>query len=183
MRFLVWICRVILLATVAAFVATLFYMTHTVGTEWASAKPALNLVTVIGAAVLGFVWPLMRRYWQALLLLISLVVFRGLFGFQDFEDLKTPLLTPFQSDYLWVPIGVVAVVLVVTLVARAVVSDRKVRALKHVQSLGIPGPNAALAVVPPASLVISAPEPTVPAQDTNAAPEGPAVAPEVKTKR
>lgn len=181
MRFLVWTCRVILLATVAAFVATLFYMTHDVGTQIDSAKPALNLITVIGAAVLGFVWPLMRRYWQALLLLISLGAFRGLFGFQGFESLKTPLLTPFQVDYLWVAIGVTAAALLVTLVARAIISDKKLRALRHVQSLGIPGPNAAVAVTPPASLVTPAPEPATPAQNASAAPEEPAPAP--KTKR
>jgi hypothetical protein len=172
MRFLVWICRVILLATVAAFVATLFYMTHNMGTQMDSAKPALNLVTVIGASVLGLGWPLMRRYWQALILLISLGVLRGLFGFQDFESLRIPLLTPFQADYLWVPIGVVAAALVVTLIARAVTSDRKLRALKHVQSLGIPGPKPAVAVAPPASLVTPGSEPATPAEDAAAAPEG-----------
>jgi len=183
MRFLVWICRLILLATVAAFVAILFYMTHDVGTQMDSAKPALNLITVIGSAVLGFVWPLMRRYWQALLLLISVGAFRGLFGFQGFEGLKTPLLTPFQVDFLWVPIGVTAAALVVTLIARAVVSDKRMRALKHVQSLGIPGPNAAVAVKPPAALATPSPAPTAPAQDTTLAPEEPGAATETKGKK
>jgi hypothetical protein len=171
MRFLVWVCRVILVATVAAFVATLFYMTHNVGTDMDSAKPALNLITVIGAAVLGLVWPLMRRYWQALVLLISLGVFRGLFGFQDFESLKTPLLTPFQADYLWVPIGVTAAALLITLVARALTSDRKLRALRHAQSLGIPGPAAYVAVTPPAALVTPEPAFVAATPEAPAAPE------------
>lgn len=174
MRFLVWICRVILAATIAAFVATVFYMTHDVGTQMDSAKPALNLITVIGAGVLGLAWPLMRRYWQALLLLISLGALRGLFGFEDFADLKTQLLTPFQVDYLWIPVGVVAVFLVVTLVTRAIVSDKKLRALKRAQSPSIPGPKPPVEVTPAAFVAASGPEAEAPAQPAAAAPEEPA---------
>jgi hypothetical protein len=173
MRFLVWICRLILLATVAAFVATLFYMTHDVGTQLDSAKPALNLITVIGSAALGFAWPLMRRYWQALILLISVGAFRGLFGFDDFESLKTPLLTPFQVDYLWIPIGVVAVFLVVTLVTRAIVSDKKLRTLKHVRPVGIPNPTPPVVATPAAPVAASVPEAEAPAQPAAATTEEP----------
>ncbi len=174
MRFLVWVCRVILAATIAAFVATIFYMTHDVGTQMDSAKPALNLITVIGAGVLGLAWPLMRRYWQALLLLISLGVLRGLFGFEDFVSLKTHLLTPFQVDYLWIPIGIVAVFLVVTLVTRAVVSDKKLRALRHAQSPGIRVPTPPVAATPAAPVAVSGSEPEAPAQPAAATTEEPA---------
>jgi hypothetical protein len=156
MRFLVWTCRVIMAVVVAAFVATVFYMTHSVGTDMDSAKPVLNLITVIGAALVGLAWPLMRRYWQALILLVTLGVLRGLFGTgPGFSSLKYPLLTPFQCDYLWISIGVVALALVASLVVRAVASDRALRAMKQVPSIGAAAPAAAVAepVTRPASLV------------------------------
>jgi hypothetical protein len=164
MRVAIWTCRVIMVVVIAAFVATVFYMTHDVGTDMDSSKPALNLITVIGTALLGLVWPLMRRYWQALILLVSLGVFRGLFGTgPGLSSIEAPLLTPFQSDYLWVSIGVVALALVASLVVRAVVSDRALRVLKQTQSTwnpalavaGAPAEAAAPTMVPPASLVVA----------------------------
>jgi hypothetical protein len=181
MRFVVWTCRVIMAAVIVAFVATVFYVTHDVGTHMDGAKPVLNLITVAGAALVGFIWPLLRRYWQGLMLLVSLLVMRGLFGRPEIPgpSLETPLLTPFQSDFLWIPIGVVALMLVVTLVARAVASDRKLRALKQAAVAAAPKPAPVVAaadtVVPPAALVVTEPEPAV------AAPEAPGAAPEEST--
>jgi hypothetical protein len=161
MRFLVWVCRLILVVVVAAFVATIFYVTHDVGTQMDSAKPALNLVTVIGAGLLAFFWPLMRRYWQALALLVSLGALRVLFGQPELFklDLLNPLLTPFQSDFLWIPIGVAPFMLLVTLVARAVASDRKLRAMKQVVATAtVVSAATAVAVAVPEPLMVAAPE-------------------------
>jgi hypothetical protein len=163
MRFLVWTLRVIMAVVVAAFVATVFYMTHAVGTDMDGVKPTLNLITVIGTALVGLAWPLMRRYWQALILLLGLGVARGLFGTDPgLSSLNYPLLTPFQSDYLWISIGVVALASIVSLVIRAVVSDQKLRALKQAREAAIIGsaPAVAEAVSPPASLVTADPADT-----------------------
>jgi hypothetical protein len=170
---------------VAAFVATVFYMTHAVGTDMDSVKPALNLIAVIGTALVGFAWPLMRRYWQALILLVTLCVLRGLFGTgPGLSSLKYPLLTPFQSDYLWISIGVVALALVASLVMRAVVSDRALRAMKQASALGT-GPVAAAAaavVAPPVSLAAMDSGPAVPEGEVLAAPEDPTVTTEPAEK-
>ena len=164
MRFLVWTCRLIMAVVVAAFVATVFYMTHAVGTDMDSVKPVLNLITVIGTAVVGLAWPLMRRYWQALILLVALGVLRGLFGEgPGLSTLNYPLLTPFQSDYLWISIGVVVLALIVSLVTRAVASDRALRAMKQVPAVGT-GATAVVAaepLTPPASLAAAYVEPPV----------------------
>ena len=130
MRFLVWLCRVIVVVVIGAFVAVIFYLTHSVSMP-DSAKAALNWVTVAGTAVIGLAWPLMRRYWQALLLLIGLGVMRALFGEgPGLSSLRIPLLTPFQSDFLWVSIGVVVLVSIVALVTRAILGDRAIRAMR-----------------------------------------------------
>jgi hypothetical protein len=183
MRFLVWVCRLIMLVVVAAFVATIFYVTHDVGTQMDSAKPALNLITVIGAALLGFLWPLMRRYWQAFALLVSLGALRILFGQPELFklDLLNPLLTPFQSDFLWIPIGVAPFMLLVTLVARAVASDRKLRAMKQVVATANLAPTSATLTPVATYLAAAVPSPPVAAApDLVAAPvePEPAVAPE-----
>ena len=170
MRLLVWLCRVILFVVVGAFVATVFYMTHDVGTDMDSAKPVLNLVTVIGAGLLGFVWPLIRRYWQALLLLIGLGVLRGLFAADPgLSSLRTPLLTPFQSDYLWISIGVVGFFLIATLAGRAITSDRKLRALKQAPTIGTPAMEVKPAQSAPEVRIADAPQ--VSAVKESAAPE------------
>jgi len=130
MRFLVWLCRVIVVVVIGAFVAVIFYLTHSVSMP-ESAKAALNWATVIGTAVVGLAWPLMRKYWQAFLLLISLGVMRALFGVDPgLSSLRTPLLTPFQSDFLWVSIGVVVVATAAALVTRAILGDRAMRAMR-----------------------------------------------------
>jgi hypothetical protein len=183
MRFLVWTCRVIMAVVIAAFVATVFYMTHAVGTDMDSAKPVLNLITVIGAALVGLAWPLMRRYWQALILLVSLGVLRGLFGAgPGLSSLKYPLLTPFQCDYLWISIGVVALTLVASLVVRAVASDRALRAMKQVPPIGAGAP-AAGPVAPPASLAAADAEPAVASAEAPAATEEPTVTKEPTAKK
>lgn len=159
MRFIVWTCRLIMVVVIAAFAATVFYMTHNVGADMDAVMPTLKLITVIGTALVGLVWPLIRRYWQALFLLVSLGVLRGLFGEPGLDSLEHPLLTPFQSDYLWISIGVVALALVACLAVRAVMSDRALRALKQAQS---PSPGTLGAtdmttaeVAPPAPLMVT----------------------------
>jgi hypothetical protein len=176
MRFFVWTCRVLLTVVIGAFVATVFYLTHSVSFP-EGAKAALNWVTVAGTAVVGLAWPLMRRYWQALLLLVGLGVARALFGTHPgLSNLTTPLLTPFQSDFFWVSIGVVFVVLVVTIIARAILSDRHMRAMRQAASATvITGPvvaaETAAALREPAALAETAPAPVM-------APEAPAEATE-----
>jgi hypothetical protein len=167
MRFLVWACRVILVVVIAAFVATVFYMTHNVGTSMDSALPALDLITVIGAGLVGLLWPLMRRYWQALFLLIGLGVFRGLFGRPGLANINTQLPTHFQDDFLWASMGVTALALVVALVVRAILGDRALRALK--QAPAIPAPVSSSAPpAPPVSLMVPEPQPVVATAETQA---------------
>ncbi len=175
MRLLVWVCRVILFVVVGAFVATVFSLIHRVGTDMDSAKLALDLVTVIGAGLLGLIWPLMRRYWQALLLLIGLGVVRGLFGADPgLSTLETPLLTPFQSDYIWISIGVTGFFLIATLATRAITSDRKLRALRKATTIATPAQVVTSAAsvtevripdVQPVTEVIQSAEPEVAAAD------------------
>lgn len=168
MRALVWTCRLVMAVVAAAFVATIFYMTHKVGTQMDVAKPTLNLVAVIGAGLIGIVWPLMRRYWQALVLLVSLGVFRGLFGTNPgLTSLTTPLATPFQSDYLWFSMGAIVLALLATLIGRAIASDRRLRSIKHGVAAGAPAP--APRVTPPAPVIPSAPA-TAPASLVPPAP-------------
>ena len=97
MRALVWTCRVIMTVVILAFVATIFYMTRTgeSGSQMDSAMPALNLVTVIGASLAGLIWPIAKRYWHALALLVSLGALRALFGGTRprIPGLETELLT------------------------------------------------------------------------------------------
>lgn len=134
MRSLVWLCRVIVVVVIGAFVAVIFYLTNSVSMP-ESAKAALNWVTVVGTAVVGLAWPLMRKYWQAFLLLVSLGVMRALFGVgPGLSSLRTPLLTPFQSDFLWVSIGVVVLATVAALVTRAILGDKAMRAMKAAAS-------------------------------------------------
>lgn len=131
MRFLVWTCRVIITVVIGCFVATVFYLTHDVTMDDA-AKAALNWITIVGTAVVGIAWPLMRKYWQALLLLVGVGVVRALFGTDPgLSSLDTPLLTPFQSDFLWVPIGATFLTLVGSIIVRAIISDRRMRAMKQ----------------------------------------------------
>jgi hypothetical protein len=130
MRFLVWTWRVVLLVVVGAFVATAYYMTHDVGRHMDSAMPALNLISVIGAGLLGVVWTLSRRYWHTLILLVALGLLRGLFGDE--------LLTEFQSLWVLVAIGVAGLVFVVTLTARALINDRALKAAKGTGTIQIP---------------------------------------------
>lgn len=130
MRFLVWLCRVIVVVVIGAFVAVIFYLTHSVSMP-ESAKAALNWVTVVGTAVVGIAWPLMRKYWQALVLLISLGVMRALFGVgPGLSTLRTQLLSNFQSDYLWVSIGVIVLATAAALVTRAILGDKAMRAMR-----------------------------------------------------
>lgn len=177
MRFLVWTCRVVMAVVIAAFVAIIFYMTHSVSFP-EEAKAALNWATVVGTALVGLVWPLMRRYWQALLLLVSLGVLRALFGQgPGLSSMRTPLLTPFQSDFLWVSIGVVFVALAGALVTRAIHSDRAMRSMRAAATATTAG---AVAVQTAAALqetaVAPVPEPVAPALEPVAppadAPEG-----------
>jgi 4-amino-4-deoxy-L-arabinose transferase-like glycosyltransferase len=177
MRFLVWTWRVVLAVVVAAFIATIFYMTHDVGTDMDPAMPALNLITVIGTALLGITWTVTRRYWHALILLVALGVFRGLFGFGERE-----LLTDFQALWLLVSIGVVGLVFVVSLTARALINDRAAKAAKAgaaqvaAQTVGAVGPFA-----PPAAPVIQVTAVTEPLPVPAATKEG--AAPEPTAKR
>ena len=178
MGFIVWICRVIVVVVIAAFVAIIFYLTHTVSMP-ESAKAALNWVTVVGTAVVGLAWPLMRRYWQALLLLISLGVMRALFGVDPgLSSLHTPLLTPFQSDFLWISIGVVFLAMVAALVTRAILGDKAMREMRAAATTVTTG--AAVAAQTTAALGETS-SPPAPASDASAtetvAP--PAYAPEV----
>jgi 4-amino-4-deoxy-L-arabinose transferase-like glycosyltransferase len=138
MRLLVWTWRVVLAVVVGAFVATIYYMAHDVGTYMDGAMPALNLITVIGTALLGIVWAVTRRYWHAFILLVVLGIMRGLFGFPSATEPK--LLTHFQSDFLWVSIGVVGLALVVVLTARAVISERALKATKVAGTIPVPIP-------------------------------------------
>jgi 4-amino-4-deoxy-L-arabinose transferase-like glycosyltransferase len=144
MRFLVWTWRVVLTVVVGAFVATVYYMTHDMGTDMDVAMPALNLVTVIGTALLGIVWSSARRYWHAFILLVVLGIMRGLFGFPAVTEPK--LLTNFQSDFLWVSIGVVGLALVVSLTARAVISERALKSAKAAGIIPVPFPMSAQTV-------------------------------------
>lgn len=128
---------------IGCFVATVFYLTHT-GAFAEAAKATLNWVTVAGAALVGLVWPLMRRYWQAALLLVGLGVFRALFGTHPaLSSLHTPLLTPFQSDFLWIPIGVTFLALVGMIVGRALISDRNMQAMRKAASTVTTGEDVA----------------------------------------
>ncbi len=180
MRFLVWLCRVVVVVVIGAFVAIIFYLTHSVSMP-EEAKAALNWVTVAGTALVGLAWPLMRRYWQALLLLISLGVLRGLFGEgPGLSSLRTPLLTPFQSDFLWVSIGVVFVASVAALVTRAILSDRAMRAMRTVSTVTTAEAVAAqTTAVLQETPILQAPEPVAPpvevyeagARDAGQAPE------------
>lgn len=139
MRFLIWVCRVLLTVVIAAFVTTVFYMTHSVSMP-EGAKAALNWITVAGTALLGLSWPLMRRYFQALLLLVGLGVARALFGVHPaLPSQETQLLTNFQSDFLWVSIGVAFVALAGTIATRAIMSDRRMRAARQAASTASTG--------------------------------------------
>ena len=139
---------------VGAFVATVYYMTHDVGTDMDSAMPALSLITAIGTGLLGVVWTICRRYWHTLILLIALGVLRGLFAFPR-------LLTQWQTDYLWVSIGVIGLGLVVTLTARTLVNERALKAAKGTGTIQIPAQT--ITAVGPVSAPASA---SVSAQDT-----------------
>ena len=158
MRFLVWTWRVILVVVAAAFVATIYYMTHDVGTSMDGAMPALNLITVIGTGLLGIIWSIARRYWHALMLLVTLGLFRGLFWYGH-----TELLTDFQKLWLLVSIGVVVVAFVVTLTARALANDRALKAVR------------AASAVPAAPAVAVAPAPIASASETAVTVEMPQV--------
>jgi len=165
MRILVWTCRVILTVVVLAFAATVFYMTHDVDDHFDSAMPALNLVTVIGASLVGLTWPITRRYWHSLALLIALVGVRILYGGESpsLSTLDTELLTPWQSNYIWIAIGVTGLSLIVTITWRAVAGDKAVRAIREAAA----GTTAAQTVtaVQPAQVVMPAAtvEPPAPA--------------------
>jgi hypothetical protein len=124
MRFLVWTWRVVAVIVLGTFVATVYYVTHERFTDVSGMDgvlPALNLVTVIGVGLLGVVWTLARRYWHALFLLASLGVVRGLLGDE--------LLTEFQNFWLFISIGVVGLVFVVSLTARALANERKLKSV------------------------------------------------------
>lgn len=202
MRFLVWTCRVIITVVIGCFVATVFYLTHSVTMDDA-AKAALNWVTVAGTAVVGIAWPLMRRYWQAFLLLVGLGVARGLFGEDPgLSNLTTPLLTPFQSDFLWVPIGATFLTLVGSITVRAIVSDRRMKRMQQQQASTVltgqavaQQTQAALQEVPsdaesqPAVPEPEAPkepeasEPSAPEEEPPAAPEEPPATEEKSKKK
>ena len=138
MRFLIWTWRVVLVVVVGAFVATLYYVTRDAGEHIKGAIPTLSLITVIGPALLGIVWAVTRRYWHAFILLVALGLLRGLFGFPNATEPE--LITNWQADFLWVPIGVIALALVVALTVRAVLSER---ALKTVKAGRVPAPAQA----------------------------------------
>ena len=123
MRCLIWTWRVVLAVTVGTFIATAYYILHGEPSSMDSAMPALNLITVIGAALVGIAWTLSRRYWYTLILLVAMGLVRGLF------DEK--VLTEFQSLYVLVSIGVIGFVFVVTLTARALINDRALKAAKE----------------------------------------------------
>lgn len=144
MRLLVWVCRLLLVVIIGSFVGTVFYLTHDVAFP-EGVRAALNWITVAASAVVGLAWPFMRRYWQALLLLIGLLAFRLLFGENPslFAVQDPSLLTPFQSDFLWVPIGVTAASLIGTIVFRAIVSDRNLQAMRQAASTVTTGSDVA----------------------------------------
>lgn len=189
MRFLVWTCRVILAIAIGAFVATVFYLTHSVDMPEV-ARAVLNWTTVVATALVGFIWPLIRGYGQALLLLVGLTAARVLFGTDPgLSSLNIPLLTPFQSDFLWVSIGVTFLTLVVTVVARAIVSERHMRAIKQQQAAAVAtsqgvGAATAAAIQEPASLAEPAPQvPETPeTPETVAPPAEPQAEPAAETE-
>lgn len=169
MRFLVWTWRVVAAIVLGAFVATVYYVTHERFTDVSgmdAALPALNLVTIIGVGLLGVVWTLARRYWHALILLAFLGVVRGLLGDE--------LLTEFQNFWVFIAIGVVGLAFVVALTARALVNDRKLKAVVAASTMR---PQAGVA---PAPGTVSAPAPTFAAPPVAEAP-APVVATEVTT--
>ncbi len=161
MRFLVWTWRVVSAIVLGAFVATVYYVTHERFTDVSgmdAVLPALNLVTVVGAGLLGVVWMLAGRYWHGLILLASLGVVRGLLGDE--------LLTEFQNFWLFISIGVVGLVFVVTLTARALVTDRKLKAavagsVVQPQVRIMPAPEVVSVPVPAAPAMPVAEEPAV----------------------
>jgi 4-amino-4-deoxy-L-arabinose transferase-like glycosyltransferase len=152
MRILIWTWRVVLAVVVGTFIATAYYMTHP-GTNMRGTMAALELVSVIGAGVLGLVWTLAKRYWHALILLIVLGLLGGLFRFTG-ETPEHGLLTEFQSIFVFVAIGVVALVFVITLTARALVADRALKAVRQAGAVqvAVEAPGVALPVAVPASV-------------------------------
>ena len=155
MRFLVWICRVIMAVVVAAFVATVFSMTHDVDMD--GVQFALGLITVIGAGVVAVAWPLMHRYWQSLILLLSLGLFRGLFGSPGLTSLEADLVTELQATFLWVTVGVGVVALAATLVWRAIANERALNAMKQAVSASIAGKAPAVETPPTPAAVEATP--------------------------
>jgi hypothetical protein len=139
MRFLIWTWRVVLAVTVGAFVATAYYILHGEPSRMESSLPTLNLITVVGAALLGIAWTISRHYWHTLILLVALGVLRGLFDEQ--------VLTEFQGVYVLVSIGVVGFVFVVALTARALSNDRAIKAARAAASAS---PVQSFATVAPA---------------------------------
>jgi len=174
MRFLVWTWRVVSVIVLGAFVATVYYVTHERFTDVSgmdAALPALNLVTVIGAGLLGVVWTFARRYWHALFLLASLGVARGLLGDE--------LLTEFQNFWLFISIGVVGLVFVVTLTARALVNDRKLKAAgagtaaqPQIAAMPVPQIVTPPAPVAPPAPVVEEPAPQVTGPEQAAGKKG-----------
>jgi hypothetical protein len=176
MRFLVWTWRVVAAIVLGAFVATVYYVTHERFADVSgmdAALPTLNLVTVVGVGLLGVVWTFARRYWHALLLLASLGVVRGLLGDE--------LLTEFQNFWLFISIGVAGLVFVVSLTARALVNDRKLRAAvagtaaqPHIRTVPAPEivPQPAGAAPPAALTGEEAPAPEATALEPAAGKKG-----------
>lgn len=154
MRALVWTCRLILIVVVLAFAATVCYQTYSgdIPAKLNPAMLALNYVTVIGASLAGLLLPVARRYWQSLGLLLALVAARVLFGGTKprLAGLERELLTDFQSNLIWIAIGVTGLALIVTITWRAIAGERAVKAIKHAAS------QPATAVVAPTPTVVEA---------------------------
>lgn len=175
------IWRVILLLVVGCFVTTIYYMTHNVDMDMV--LPAVNVAGVAGTALLGVIWTASRRYWYALIMLVSMGLLRGLFNDE--------LLTEFQSVWILVSAGFVVLVLLVVLMTRVLKADHDKRAAAAAYAAAHPavqsgvaatavGAVAAPAVVAtePAPTIAKLVPPPVPVlRDTVAAP-APAPAPE-----
>jgi hypothetical protein len=136
------------------------------------ALPALDLVTIIGAGLLGVIWTLARRYWHALILLASLGIVRGLLGDE--------LMTEFQRFWVFIAIGVVGLVFVVSLTARALANDRRIKAVlagsaAQLPVRPMPAPEIYQTAVPAAPAPASAPAPA--AEEPAPAPAATAQAP------